>query len=272
MKHLWLILIVAFGCAKPRGPIVPAVVGDPDVVVALARSLNTSDTLQARFSVKIEMPDRSFTVPAAILMDHPDRFRFELYTPLGTPLGTITADGTTLHAWSQRDRTFYQGDDATAVLKRITGGAVSINDFLAIMTGTLPLVDAEILHVGRTVFEDEGVVLVMLGPDDIRIRAVIDPRLGVVRRLRVDPPSKTAGYTAPTTPPIIEVRYEGIIREGRSVLPQRITLDLPRLGWKIRLDAKRWRALNQAPDAFSMTPPPRAQIKDLVQALGEMAN
>jgi outer membrane lipoprotein-sorting protein len=272
VKPLYLALILLLGCVKPSGPIVPAIVGDPDVVVALARRQNTADTLQGRFSVKIEMQDRSFTVPAAILMDHPDRFRFELYTPLGTPLGTLTSDGTALHAWSQRDRTFYEGNTATAVLKEITGGEVSVHDFLAIITGTMPLIDAEILHVGRTVFDEEGVVIVMLGPDDIRVRAVIDPRLGVVKRLRVDPPSKLAGYETPTTSPIIEVLYEGIVREGRSVLPQRITFDLPRLGWKIRMDNKRWRALNQAPDAFTMTPPSGATIKDLVEAIEAMGD
>jgi hypothetical protein len=272
VKHCWLILFMALGCVKPRGPIIPAVVGDPDVVVALARRQNTADTLQGRFTVTFEMRDRSFKVPAAILMDHPDHFRFEIYTPLGTPLGTIVSDGSALHAWSQRDRTFYQGDEATAVLKEITGGAVSISDFLAIITGTMPLVDAEILHIGRTVFEDDGVVIVMLGPDDIRVRAVIDPRLGVVTRLRVDPPSDSAGYEEPTTKPLVEVRYEGIVREGRSILPKRITFELPRLGWRVHLDAKRWRALNQAPDAFSMTPPPKAQIKDLVETLKEMGD
>jgi hypothetical protein len=271
VKHLWLSLFVVFACAKPRGPIVPAMVGDPDVVVALARQRNTSDVLRGRFSVKIEMRDRSFTIPAAILMDHPDRFRFELYTPLGTPLGTITSNGTALHAWSQQERTFYRGEEATSVLRRITGGSVSINDFLAIITGTMPMADAEILHVGRTVFDDEGVVIVMLGPDDIRVRAVIDPRFGIVRRLRVDPPSDTAGYETPTTTPLLEVRYEGIVREGRSILPRRIIFDLPKMGWRVQLDAKKWTALNQSPDVYDLKPPKRAQIKDLIETLEALA-
>ena len=35
--------------------------------------------------------------------------------------------------------------------------------------------------------------------------------------------------------------------------------------------SKRWSALNQAPDAFSMGPPAGAQIKDLVQTLEQLA-
>ena len=271
MKYLWIAIIVSLGCAKPRGPIVPAVVGDPDVVVSLARKKNTADVLQGRFSVKIDMAGRSFTVPAAMLMDHPDRFRFELYTPLGTPLATVTSDGNNLHVWSQRDRTFYRGDAAQTVLRGIAGGEVGIDDLLSIFTGSLPMVDSEILHVGRTVFEDGGVVIVMLGPDDIRVRATIDPRLGVVRRLRVDPPSEEAGYEEPKTDPLLEVVYDGIVREGRSALPETITITLPRLNWSIRMTSKRWRALNQAPEAFALEPPPRSQIKDLVETLESMA-
>jgi len=275
VKYLWTVIIVSMGlvggCAKPKGPLVPAVVGDPDVVVALARRKNTVDVLQGRFSVKIDMAGRSFTVPAAMLMDHPDRFRFELYTPLGTPLATMTSDGQNLHVWSQRDRTFYRGDAAGAVLKGIAGGEVGIDDLLSIFTGSLPMVDSEILHVGRTVFDEGGVAIVMLGPDDIRVRATIDPRLGVVRQLRVDPPSENAGFEEPVAPPLLKVLYEGIVREGRSALPETITITLPRLNWSIRLTSKRWRALNEAPDAFSLVPPPRAQIKDLAETLEQMS-
>ncbi len=270
-KYLWIAMMFTLGCLKPKGPIVPAVVGDPDIVVALARGKNTADILQGRFSVKIDMAGRSFTVPAAVLMDHPDRFRFELYTPLGTPLATMTSDGHNLNVWSQRERTFYRGDAARSVLRGIAGGEVGINDVLSIFTGSLPMADAEILHVGRTVFDEGGVVIVMLGPDDIRVRATIDPRLGVVRRLRVDPPAENVGYEEPDTPPLLDVVYEGIVREGRSVLPQAITMTLPRLNWSIRLTSKRWRALNEAPDAFSLVPPPRAKIKDLVETLEQMS-
>ena len=271
MRLMWLLVLFTLGCAKRQGPIMPEVIGDPDVVVSLARSRNKVDVLQGRFSLKLETGEGNYTVPAAVVMDHPDRFRFELYTPLGTPLATLTSDGESLHVWSQRERTFYRGDAATAVLKGVTGGEVGIDDLLAILTGALPMPDAEILHVGRTVFDEEGVVIVMLGPDDIRVRATIDPRLGVVRRLRVDPPAEDAGYEEPATPPLLEVRYTGIVREGRSALPQEIQFEMPRLGWSARMINKRWVALNQAPDAFNMTPPSGSQIRDLVQTLEQLA-
>ena len=97
MRLLWLMVVFTLGCAKRQGPIMPEIIGDPDVVVSLARSRNKVDVLQGRFSLKLQTGEGSYTVPAAIVMDHPDRFRFELYTPLGTPLATLTSDGDALH-------------------------------------------------------------------------------------------------------------------------------------------------------------------------------
>jgi len=270
MKLWWLMLLgFALACAKPRGPMVP--VGDPEVVVAMARSRPMMDAMNGRFSLTVNTGEREVTIPVSMLFDHPDRFRIELYSPFGTPLMTSTSDGKSLHVWSQRDRIFYAGHEASEVLKRITGGEVGIDDFLAILTGKLPLVDAEILHIGRTVFEDDGVVIVMLGPDEIRVRAVIDPKSGLVRQLRVDPPMEQSGYEEPSGEPILQVNYDGQMRQDKVVLPASIEVTMPRIGWTVRLNAKRWGSLSEAPEAFDLVAPPGATIKDLRETLEQMA-
>ena len=263
------LLLLFLGCAKPRGPVVP--VGDPDVVVAMARARTITGAANARFSVTLNTGKRDFTIPASLLMSHPDRFRIEFYTPFGTPLLTATSDGASLHAWNQRDRVFYEGHQASQVLKELAGGEVGIDDFLAILTAKLPLADAEILHIGRTVFDDDGIVIVMFGPDDIRVRAVIDPKTGMVRRLRVDPPSDEVDYAEPSTPPIVQVTYAGQVREGKAFLPAEMFVELPRLGWSIRMVSKKWTRLDTAPDAFGLSAPPGAKVQDLRTTLEEMS-
>jgi hypothetical protein len=271
MSRSWLLLIgLMCGCMTARGPLIPTSM-DPDVVVALARSRTMPQSLQGKFSVRIDLGDKNYTLPAAILLDQPDRFRLEVYTPFGTPLATVASDGIALHGWSQREKVFYRGEDASDVLESLTGGKIGIEDMLGIFTGMLPMADAEVLHVGRTVFDRKGVAIVMLGPDDIRLRAVIDPRLGMVRRLRVDPPSETAGYEEPSTPPVLEVRYEGQTQEGKGSLPKSILIHLPRLGWRVEIVVKKWKALDQTPEAFSLSPPPRSTVKDLRETLEAMA-
>ena len=271
MKHLWLVLLFfASACAKPMGgPLVP-IATDPDVVVSLARIRPMPSSLQARFSVNIDLGEKNYTVPAALLLDQPDRFRFELYTPFGTPLATIASDGQAINVWSQRDKTFYEGPDASAVLERFTGGKIGIDDLLGIFTGALPMADAEVLSVGRTVFERGGVAIVMLGPDDIRVRAVIDPRTGMVRRLRVDPPLGDDSESSNDDEPLLEVRYEGVVRQEKTVLPSRIEVLLPRVDWALDIEVKKWKVLDEAPAAFELKAPPRAAVRDLRSALEEM--
>lgn len=270
MNRLWMMVALTLGgCAKNRGPLVPHSVSS-DVVVSMARARVMPPTVQGRFSVHIDLGDEDYTVPAAVLLDQPDRFRFEVYTPFGTPLYTMASDGDAINVWSQRSKTFYTGADASAVLQRLTGGQIGIDDVLGIVTGVLPMVDAEILHVGRTVFDEDGVVIVMLGPDDIRVRAVIDPRHGMVRRLRVDPASANSGYEEPKTKPLLEVAYEGQVRHEGGVFPAAIEVRLPQLGWTMNIESKRWKVLDDAPDAFTLTAPPRSVTKDLRESIEGM--
>ena len=69
MRLMWLLMLFTLGCAKRQGPIMPEVIGDPDVVVSLARSRNKVDVLQGRFSLKLETGEGNYTVPAAVVMD-----------------------------------------------------------------------------------------------------------------------------------------------------------------------------------------------------------
>ena len=160
----------------------PEIIGDPDVVVSLARSRNKVDVLQGRFSLKLQTGEGSYTVPAAI--DGSSAVRFELYTRSGPACqlpvtGTRCTSGLSVSGRSTRAR-------PRPSSRASRGGSASTISWPSSRArsrcgcGDSPR--------GRTVFDEDGVVIVMLGPDDIRVRATIDPRLGLVRRLRVDPP------------------------------------------------------------------------------------
>lgn len=241
--------------------------GSPEILVAHARGQSFKGALYGKFSVRLNTGSRDVTLPASVLINHPDQFRVELLSPLGTPLMYLTSDGQALHAWSQRDKVFYRGDDATAVLHGLTGGSIGLNDFLALLTARLPMVDAEILHVGRTIFDDQGVVLIMLGPDDLRIRAVVDPQTGLVRSLRVDPPGQNSGFDEPKGEPLILVTYEGLERSNKLVVPKNIRVLIPKLGWTVEMEAKKWKPIDQVPDAFTLVPPKSSTTKDLTEAI-----
>jgi hypothetical protein len=213
----------------------------------------------------------SGTTPGSFIIDHPNRLRAEVYTPLGTPLLYLASDGASLHAWLERKRIFYKGDRAAAVLENLTGGAVGIEDVIAVMTARLPMPDSEILHTGRIQFEEGGVVLDLEGPEEVTVRAVVDPATGMVLRLRVWQGQGDSPGLRTKDGLIMDVRYEGRERIGKVRLPERIEIKLPAIQWTVTISMKSWVQAQVPETAFQLHPPVGAQTEDLVEALKKMA-
>jgi hypothetical protein len=219
--------------------------------------------------VKIKTPDMAGTTVGSVIIGHPDRIRVEIYTPFGSPLFYLVSDGQSLHAWQHRDRIFYRGDDAGEVLSRLTGGAVGIDDVIALITARLPMPSAEILHTGQVVFAEGGVVLELKGPEEVTVRAVVDPATGMVVRLRV-----WAGEMAPGDYGdglIMDVHYEGRTRAGKVRLPKQVKIELPVMEWTITLNIKSWSEYLPPDATFQLVPPVGATQVELVEALKKMA-
>jgi hypothetical protein len=264
---VWWALLLSVGCIKSRAP--TNYVGDPEAVVAIARTRPRAEGLRARFSVKIKTPDMGGTTVGSVIIGHPDRIRVEIYTPFGSPLFYLVSDGQSLHAWQHRDRIFYRGDDAGEVLSRLTGGAVGIDDVIALITARLPMPSAEILHTGQVVFAEGGVVLELKGPEEVTVRAVVDPATGMVVRLRV-----WAGEMAPRDYGdglIMDVHYEGRSRAGKVRLPKQVKIELPVMEWTITLNIKSWSEYLPPDATFQLVPPVGATQVELVEALKKMA-
>jgi hypothetical protein len=265
MITVWLMM--AIGCLKSGPPV--NYVGEPAAVVSIARTRPQADGLRARFSVKIKSPGMGGTTIGSVIISQPDRIRAEITTPFGTPMLYLVSDGGSLNAWLQRDRVFYRGNDAGEVLGRLTGGAVGMDDVIALLTARLPMPSAEILHAGRIHFADGGVELELAGPDEVTVRAVVDPGTGMLVRLRV-----WAGERNPVDVGdglIVDVRYTGRTKVGKVRLPERVQIELPAMDWTITLSMKSWTAFDAPDQTFTLVPPAGAVEKDLVEVLKQMA-
>ncbi len=267
-RLIWLTVLLV-GCFKPRGPVIHVM--DPETVVMIARTRAIPPTLRARFSIRISTPERSATIPGSLLLQHPDHLRAEVYTPFGTPLLYLVSDGEGLHAWDQRQQVFYQGDYAGMVLQNLTGGAVGLEDLLSVFMARLPMPDSEILHTGRTVFEDGGVELMLMGPDEMSIRSVVHPSTGVLLRLQVWEGAAESDLTHAAGGMILDVEYEGELRIGRVRLPERVVMSLPQIGWKVTINYRSWSAVDVDPGVFQLAPPPGSRVMDMAEALQQAA-
>ena len=266
MRLLLLLPMVLLGaaCAKPAG--LRRADDDPARFVDDLRGRSLPRVLQAGFNVRLSGPSQSGSTTGALVIAAPDRVRINVQTPLSTPLLYLASDGRALHAWTQQSATFFRGDDALAVLHELTGGAVGVADFVAVLTGRLPLTDGRLLAASAV---EGGVEVVLEAPDGARVRAVVDPQKDLLTRLEVGPgdPSTPAGLAA------VWVRFtwpDTMRFEGRH-MPEELKVEIPSLGWTLDITFHTWDAPGSVPEVFTLAPPPGATEADLVGALREMA-
>ncbi len=262
-SHPWLalvlpllVLLLGLVACGPKKPAAPA---DPGAVVSALRARELPRALKAAFVVKIEGPDLQGSTTGAMVLARPDQFNINIQTPLRTPLVYLASDGAVVHAYLQQDGTFYRGDDALAVFAELTGGAVGVADLLQVLTGGLPLPDADVVDVAAT---EDAVTLSMKAPADAELRAAIDLRTGLVRTLSV----RKDGVGD-----LFLVDIVRVTRFGGGALPEELRLVLPTLGWTATLTFTLWDELGVIPDVFVLEKPAGAAEKDLVEALRAVA-
>lgn len=252
------------GCRKGPSPKAAAKI-DADQVIERMRTRPVPAGLQAKYKIRIEGPGAGGSTRGAMMVQDPDHLRLEVLTPLRTPLLTVASDGTSLHAWSQQHATFYRGDEAATVLAEVTSGAVNISDVVTLLTGGLPFPTAPVLATGG---EEGGVELLLGGPDDTRMRAVVAPWRGFVRLLEVGKALTPGGLEM--GPPILQVEVLEAVRVGKYILPQELVITLPTLGWTVEMSFTSWTVLDEVSPVFVLPAPKGAKQADLVETLQEI--
>lgn len=220
--------------------------------------------LQARFGIRVQGPDFSGTTSGAMILLDPDKLRIEIRSPVGPPLFILASDGKALNAWASKDSMYYRGDDALAVLKELTGGAVSTSDLIAMLTGGLPLEAAEIVDLGAN---PDGSTRVVFAPiENLQVRASLDSQhevLSHVSLLLLDEEGNSRS--------VLEVDYADLMRVSGSRMPAEIVIEAPTIGWRATLEIHTWDELGKIPDAFDLQPPPGSTEADLVSTIKELA-
>lgn len=260
---LCLVAVVALatGCAERRR--IRLATESPSLLVTELRKRELPYALQALFNIKVTGPDLQGTTSAAMIMARPDRFNVSVQTPLRTPLLYVASDGKVLHAYAHQNTTFYAGSDALAVLGELSGGAAGVPDLLLMMTGGLPLPDAEVASVA---VEDELIRLELTGPHSSAVQAWIDPKTELFRRLIVrsqdESGDEVVWIRAEITNPM---HFQG------GWLPEELSMEFPTIGWSIEITFHTWDELGVIPDVFVLEAPKGAQTRDLVDSLKALA-
>lgn len=264
MNRLLVVLLTvlfASGCAQKRR--IRMAQDQPDALVTDLRQRPLPYALQALFNVKVSGPELQGTTSAGMVLSRPDRFNINVQTPLRTPLLYVASDGKVMHAYTHQDTTFYRGSDALAVLGELSGGAAGVPDLLLMLTGGLPLPEAEVLAVA---VEDGLIHVELAGPQDSRVSAWVDPKTELFRKLEI-----RSMVDGALTEPWVTAEIPNPMHFQGGWLPEELTIVLPTLGWTVDITFHTWDELGVIPDVFVLEPPAGSSQKDLVETLRGMA-
>lgn len=234
------LLLLTGACKKPDPSALTPM--QADEILQMLRARPVPDPAQARFSVKIASDKLGIKAPrlgGGLVVQRPDHAYLAVLDPIGSPVLTLTSDGTGVVLINNRDKQYVVEQDAAGLISTKTAGAMRIGDLVDVLLGLLPITDASVRRREQT---DAGLRLTFDAPEGWTIDALIDPVTGTPTQVVVD---DAKGHRA------VVAAYEPYqVVEGR-LMPTRLELHLPVIDLHLDLMFKTWKQLDTAPDVFS---------------------
>lgn len=254
--------IVLTGCKKV--PVVTAPPLEEDALVQTIRSRPVPDPAQAKFSIKIHSRPLGITAPplaGGLIVDRPGRAYITVLLPTGSPVVTLTTDGTRASMTNARDRQFITVDNAAELLGGATGNAISLDDITQLLLGLLPVSSA---HVRSKDILTDGVQFVFDGPAGTVITAMVDPLTGTPRSVSLDD-AKGRRTVVVTYEP-----FEPL--EDGTLVPSRVSLRVEAVELELDIRFKSWTVPSTVPDVFSPSAPAGYTVMTMAEYSQQMAD
>ncbi|HMV66259.1 MAG TPA: hypothetical protein PKA64_05375 [Myxococcota bacterium] len=238
-------MLVLAGCAK-KAPVAAAVVMKEDALLTAVRARPSPDPAQAKLSVKVSSRKLGIAAPplaGGLILDRPGRAYFTMLSPFGSPVLTLTSDGTGVQMLNTQDHQFIYADDAAVALQGASGGTIGIDDVVGLLLGQLPLDPAKVR--GREPVEG-GVRFLADGPGGTSLAVVVEEMHATPVRVDV----ADAGGA-----PLVSAAYEPFVEVGAWWLPSRVILEIAPVELSVDVRFKTWAQLDQAPEVFHAIAP-----------------
>lgn len=239
-------LLLLAGCPPKRPPEGPVGPFDAAEVLERARAAPFEAPVLATFDVKLATPSDRASANGLLLLDPDGRFRLELSGPIGGPAVIVACDGEELDAWQSGKNIFWTAGAVEEALRDASGGEAGLGAIATVFAGRLP---ADLGDPDATDTDGDGYPrYTWAGPDDSRLVAVLDPRNGRLRGLSAFDEDGKAWLRAELEP---------------GDFPEHLSVELPVHGVQAELDFDAWKPASPTDAAFTLSPPPGAEIKKL---------
>lgn len=247
---MWLLASLLIGCAGHNAVPRPQIVSTAPLLQAAVARPAAEPTL-ARFDIGLTLKDKRVSANGSLILSPPDRFRLEVRGPIGGPALLVTSDGHSVAAWVASKNQLWQGADADAALRGITGGAAGLSAVVAVLSGRL----IELGTPTSAVSTIGGALYTWDGPGGSSLLAELTADDGNLARLTA---LNSAG--APLVSAAISHGERG---------PAWLIVDLPAMEVGAEIQFTSWEPYTPADALFTLTAPPGAEVKDLLAGITE---
>ena len=136
-------LLLLTGCAarpapRPAEVAIGALPAAPRILAAVAERREAVRGLRAMARLSYSAPDESRRVKQLVIVERPDRLRFEVLSPFGALFVLTAADGA-LAAWTRDESTVYRGTASADNLQRYAQVDLPVGTAVDLLLGTPPL-------------------------------------------------------------------------------------------------------------------------------------
>ena len=191
------------------------------------------------------------TTPATLVVQRPDGFYLQIRGPLGGVILETAAASDGFSVISPGKEFVLHDDDPDAALLELTRGALGLDGVLALLCARLPEGAFDYQEQSRSAGQ---ILLEATAPQGHRVSMTVDGRSGMLSAARL---------TSADGEVLLDIVYEGQLRDERVLWPETMALSVPPMEIKLRARYRKWQVLDGAGDLFHLSPPADFQVRSL---------
>jgi outer membrane lipoprotein-sorting protein len=205
--------------------------------------------------IKVESPDKKFSVKEIVIAKRPRCLRLETLSPLGRPEFYAVTDGSDLFLFSPSENKFYRGTASPEHVSLFIPLALSLEEMVSILMGKVPLIDYDAEQVECE--DGGGFWIVSLAAKDGRSKQVL--KISMQNKKVVETETYGQGGVL-----IFSGEFGNYQKIGETLVPGEIIVSMPRDKTRVTVRYKNIELFSEIdPDEFRLTPPQGVEVVPL---------
>jgi len=205
--------------------------------------------------VKVESPDKKFSVKEIVIAKRPRCLRLETLSPLGRPEFYAVTDGIDLFLFSPSENKFYRGATSPENVSLFIPLNLSLEEMVSVILGKVPLIDYDDRQVKCE--EGGGFWIVSLSAKDGRSTQVL--KISMQNKRVVETETYGEGGNV-----IFSGEFGNYQKIGGTLVPGEIIVSMPLDKTRVTVRYKNIELFSEIdPDEFRLTPPQGVEVLPL---------